>query len=58
MFKIGEYVLCTDNTGLEECLDVDEKYVVDVVFDDEHLCVKGFHGMIHSDRFAKLKENV
>ena len=53
MFKIGDVVTCVDNTLLEESFSLQEEYTVDKVFDKEHVSVKGFFGMIHSDRFIK-----
>lgn len=53
MFKIGDVVICIDNNLLEDSLSLQEDYVIDKVFNDEHISVKGFFGMIHSDRFIK-----
>ena len=53
MFKVGDVVVCVDNASMETKLSNGEKYVVDKVYDEDHICVKGFSGIIHSDRFYK-----
>ena len=53
MFKIGDIVTCVDDTYLEDSLVIGCDYTVDTVFNEEHVSVKGFFGMFHSDRFMK-----
>ena len=56
MFKIGDIVTCVDDAYLEDSLDIGCDYTVDIVFDEDHISVKGFFGMFHADRFMKKGE--
>ena len=58
LLKVGDRVVCKDNTFLETILIIDEEYIVDAVYDADHLGLKGFYGLLHSDRFDKIDAEV
>jgi hypothetical protein len=59
MFKVGDYVICIDNsdTYTYECLKLGKAYIVSYVF-DRILAVKGAEDIsFHHKRFKKIEDN-